>query len=72
MEKDDEFEMVQGGQDEARLGFIRKVYGILSAQLALTAGAITAVKTIPGWNDAALQPGMRGLALGLIFVACMV
>ena len=34
-----------------RLGFIRKVYGILSVQLCLTAGAITCVKTVPGWNE---------------------
>ena len=52
-DKDDSFEYTQGSQDELRLGFIRKVYGILSAQLTLTAGAIFAVKTVPGWNEAA-------------------
>ena len=34
-----------------RLNFIRKVYGILSCQLTLTAACIAAVKTIPGWNS---------------------
>ena len=34
-----------------RLNFIRKVYGILSCQLTLTAVCIGAVKTIPGWNS---------------------
>ena len=52
-DKDDSFDYTQGSQDELRLGFIRKVYGILSAQLTLTAGAIFAVKTVPGWNEAA-------------------
>ena len=51
---------------EDRLGFIRKVYGILSAQLCLTAGAITAVKTIPGWNEGIQTPAMSGLAMGLL------
>ena len=36
---------------EDRLGFIRKVYGILSVQLILTTATITAVKTVPGWNE---------------------
>ena len=36
---------------EDRLGFIRKVYGILSVQLIITTLAITAVKTVPGWNE---------------------
>ena len=30
-DKDDSFEFNQGSEDELRLGFIRKVYGILSA-----------------------------------------
>ena len=38
----------------------------------MTAGAIFAVKTVPGWNEAAKSPGMLGLAFGLIFVAVIV
>ena len=37
---------------EDRKGFIRKFYGILSVQLFLTTAAITAVKTVPGCNEA--------------------
>ena len=36
---------------EDRLGFIRKVYGILSVQMTITATAITAVKLNPSWNE---------------------
>ena len=57
---------------EDRLGFIRKVYGILSVQLCLTAGAITAVKTIPGWNEGMGTPAMGGLAMGLLIMAIVI
>ena len=33
--------------EQDRLGFIRKVYGILSVQLSITAGAVSAVKLSP-------------------------
>ena len=45
---DDNF---QNQDKNDQMGFIRKVYGILSVQLSLTAGAIGAVKLIPGWNE---------------------
>ena len=64
---DDDF--VNRGDVEDRLGFIRKVYGILSMQLCLTAGAITAVKTVPGWNEGINTPAMGGLAMGLLIVS---
>ena len=53
-----------------RLNFIRKVYGILSAQLTLTAACICAVKIIPGWNSGiqALWP----LAFAAIFIGIIV
>ena len=60
------------GDVEDRLGFIRKVYGILSVQLCLTAGSITAVKTVPGWSEGVQTPAMFGLAIGLIFVALII
>ena len=40
-----------------RLNFIRKVYGILSLQLIITASSVAAVKLIPGWNET-----MKGLS----------
>ena len=39
-------DLVKLGEQD-RLGFIRKVYGILSVQLCITAGAISAVKLNP-------------------------
>ena len=53
-----------------RLQFIRKVYGILSVQLTLTAACICAVKLIPGWNSGiqALWP----FALGAILISIIV
>ena len=39
------------GAREDRLGFIRKVYGILSTQLCLTFGAIAIVKASPELNE---------------------
>ena len=62
------------GQDKEdrqdRLNFIRKVYGILSVQLTLTAACICAVKLIPGWNSGiqALWP----FALGAILISIIV
>ena len=55
-----------------RLGFIRKVYGILSVQLCLTASAITAVKVIPGWNEEIQTPGMSSLAMGLLLISIVI
>ena len=57
---------------EDRMGFIRKVYGILSVQLCLTAAVITAVKTVPGWNDRMRTPAMGGLAMGLLVASIVV
>ncbi len=52
-----------------RLNFIRKVYGILSVQLSLTAVCIAAVKLIPGWNSGiqALFPlAIAAMIIGVI------
>ena len=64
-EWDDDLRM-QRNDREDRMGFIRKVYGILSVQLIITASAITATKTIDGWNEQMKSPAMNGLALGLL------
>ena len=52
-----------------RIGFIRKVYSILSVQLCLTASAITAVKLNDEWNDTMKSPAMGGLAIGLLILS---
>mmetsp|Transcript_27963 Transcript_27963/g.46873 ORF Transcript_27963/g.46873 Transcript_27963/m.46873 type:complete len:263 (+) Transcript_27963:170-958(+) len=64
------------GENLLRIGFIRKVYGILSAQLILTAAVAGWIVTSPATRDAiATTPGMMtvaGLApvLGLIPLFC--
>ena len=65
-------DMFSRSDKEDRLGFIRKVYGILSVQLCLTAGGITAVKLVPGWNESVQTPAMMGLAYGCIFIALII
>ena len=50
-----------------RLGFIRKVYGILSVQLAVTVGAIVLTKTNPATDE--WMRHQAGLALSLFFVS---
>ena len=55
-----------------RLGFIRKVYGILSVQLCVTAGAITITKTSDGLNDTMRSPAMGGLAIGLLISSIVI
>ncbi len=49
------------------MNFIRKVFGILSVQLSITAALVIAVKTIPGWNEAILE--LYLLALAMCFIA---
>jgi len=39
-------------ENELRLGFIRKVFGILSAQLSFTALMVGLTKGLPGMNEA--------------------
>ena len=53
-----------------RLGFIRKVYAILSAQLMVTFGAIFVTKTNEGMD--AWMKGQSALALSLFFVSFFV
>ena len=51
-DSDDHFNRVLTEYDPRyRYPFIRKVYGILSAHLCITFGAIAAVKLNPGWNE---------------------
>ena len=72
-EKDEDLDLQPRRHDhEDRLGFIRKVYGILSVQLCLTAAVITAVKTVPGWNERMQQPAMAGLAMTLLFTSIFI
>ena len=52
---------------EDRLGFIRKVYAILSVQLLVTFGAIACTKLNPSTDN--WMRGQAGLALGLFFVS---
>ena len=55
------------------MGFIRKVYAILSVQLCLTAGSITAVKVMPEWNEAMkTSPTIAGLAIGLLIISVII
>ena len=59
---------------EDRIGFIRKVYGILSVQLCITAAAITATKSVEGL-DAKMRTkemsALGGLLLGMaIAIEC--
>mmetsp|Transcript_18336 Transcript_18336/g.13189 ORF Transcript_18336/g.13189 Transcript_18336/m.13189 type:complete len:113 (-) Transcript_18336:496-834(-) len=49
-QKLDEFEFGEMGDAELRKGFIRKVFGILSAQLGLTAALIGFTKAYPEMN----------------------
>ena len=53
-----------------RNGFIRKVYGILSVQLLVTAGAITWVKTDPALNAQFMH--LQGWAIGAIILATVI
>ena len=48
------------------------MYSILSVQLVITASAITAVKTVPGWNDTMRSPAMNGLAMGLLIFSVVI
>ena len=70
-DEDDNF-FSHDNEKNDRLGFIRKVYGILSAQLCLTASAIAAVKMVPGWNEAIQTPGMSALCMGLLVISIVV
>jgi len=64
------------GENMLRLGFIRKVYAILSAQLILTAAVAGWIASSPSTRDAIMQtPGMMTLAgiapfLGLMPLFC--
>ena len=55
--------------EQDRLGFIRKVYGILSVQLSITAGAVSAVKLSPQLDDTFRSPMMNGIAMGMLVMA---
>ena len=57
------------GAREDRLGFIRKVYGILSTQLLLTFGAIAATKAVPELNETMQSPMVAGFAMGLLIIS---
>ena len=57
------------GAREDRLGFIRKVYGILSTQLLLTFGAIAATKAVPELNETMQSPMIAGFAMGLLIIS---
>ena len=69
---DDGFFSANSPEKEDRLGFIRKVYGILSVQLCLTTGAIASVKAIDGWNEAMQMPTMGATAMGLLFLSIVI
>ena len=58
------------GDKTDRLGFIRKVYGILSCQLIVTALGITAVQLDPDLH--AWMSTQNGLALGLFLISFIV
>ena len=45
---DDEFKSIE---HKDRLNFMRKVFGILSVQLILTASMVGVVKNNPEWNE---------------------
>ena len=55
--------------EEDRMGFIRKVYGILSTQLCITAGAVTAVKVNPELDETFRSPMVNGIAIGLLVIS---
>ena len=55
--------------EEDRMGFIRKVYGILSTQLCITAGAVTAVKMNPELDETFRSPAVNGIAIGLLVIS---
>ena len=55
---------------EDRLGFIRKVYAILSVQLIITAGCITLTKLTPEMNEGIKKFGV--LAIVLLVVAIII
>ena len=38
----------------------------------MTAASITAVKTVPGWNDSMKSGGMGGLAMGLLIISIVI
>ena len=54
------------------MGFIRKVYGILSAQLLLTTASITAVKAIEGGDEYMQTPAMSGIAIGALLLSIVI
>jgi len=52
-----------------RLQFIRKVYGILSTQLLITFGSITAVKMNDEWNEGIQQYGGLAITAAILAIA---
>ena len=64
----DHIDLAQLGEED-RLGFIRKVYGILTVQLSVTAGCITVVKLNDGLNESFQSPLLNGISIGLFIVA---
>ena len=55
--------------EEDRLGFIRKVYSILTVQLSITAGCVTVVKLNDDLNETFQSPLLNGISIGLFIVA---
>ena len=66
--------MLEDAQQDDRHGFVRKVYGIVTAQLTFTFGAIAVTKSVP--EVEAWMQDQAGLAVGAIFLAlipqCMI
>ena len=66
--------LLENAQQDDRQGFVRKVYGIVTAQLTFTFGAIAVTKAVPEVED--WMQGQAGLATGAIFLAlipqCMI
>ena len=69
---DDHFMRADDGKDEDRMGFIRKVYSILSVQLSLTAASIAVVKLDENLNLAIQQPLYSGIAIGLLIISIII
>ena len=57
---------------EDRLNFIRKVYSILTVQLSITAGAVTAVKLNPELDETFQSPTINGISIGLLVAAIFI
>ena len=74
IEKSDEPEVMDltALAQEDRLNFIRKVYSILTVQLSITAGAVTAVKLSPELDETFQSPTINGISIGLLVAAIFI